>query len=132
MCGSNSAVGLAEQDRVLWPLLRERLRVPGQLMGLMRGVLGGDAEIAAIVTTTPAGIAKPVAIVATPVIAEEITLLDSDPRADIRRGRIGGDDVQVVMGFLQDEDPWPVAVLITGWMREHLYLYSRELWHRPR
>jgi hypothetical protein len=38
----------------------------------------------------------------------------------------------VVIGRLQDEDPRPVAVFVTGWMREHLYLYARELWHRPR
>lgn len=55
MCGSTSAVGLGEQERQLWPVLRERLRLPGQLMGLMRGVLGGDAEVAALVTTTPPG-----------------------------------------------------------------------------
>ena len=23
-----------------------------------------------------------------------------------------------------------LAILVTGWMREHLYLYARELWHR--
>jgi hypothetical protein len=132
MCGSNSAVGLAEQERALWPLLRERLRVPGQLMGLMRGVLGGDAEVAAVVTTTPAGVAKPVAILATPAIAQEIVLLDDNTQSDVRRGRIGDDEVDVLIGRLQDEDPQPVAVLVTGWMREHLYLYSRELWHRPR
>ena len=62
MCGTNSAVGLSEQERVAWPLLRDRLRRPGQLMGLMRGVLGGDAEVAAVVTTTPSGIARPIAI----------------------------------------------------------------------
>lgn len=132
MCGSTSAVGLADQDRVLWPQLRERLRVPGQLMGLMRGVLGGDAEVAAIVTTTPAGVAKPVAIIATPMIAQEITLLDQGPQADVRRGRIGDDEVEVLMGRVPGEDPRPVAIFVTGWMREHLYLYSRELWHRRR
>jgi hypothetical protein len=125
-------VGLAEQERALWPQLRERLRVPGQLMGLMRGVLGGDAEVAAVVTTTPAGIAKPVAIIVTPVIAAEIRLLDSSTQPDVRRGRIGDDEVEVLIGRVQGEDPRPVAVFVTGWMREHLYLYARELWHRPR
>jgi hypothetical protein len=43
MCGASSAVGLADAERALWPLLRDRLRTPGQLMGLMRAVLGGDA-----------------------------------------------------------------------------------------
>lgn len=77
-------MGPAEQERALWPQLRDRLRVPGRLMGLMRGVLGGDAEAVVVVTTTPAG-------------------------------TVG-----------------PVAMLMTGWIREHLYLYSRELWHRSR
>jgi hypothetical protein len=131
MCGSNSAVGLAAHERALWPLLRERLRVSGQLMGLMRGVLGGDAEVAVVVTTTPAGIARPVALVVTPVIAEEITLSEGSTQKDVRRGRIGDDEVEVMMGHLPGEDPRPVAVFVTGWMREHLYLYARELWHRP-
>ena len=133
MCGSTSAVGLADQERALWPMLRERLRVPGQLMGLMRGVLGGDAEVAALVTTTPSGIARPVAVLVTPEIAEEITLLEDDRGGgDVRRGRIGEDDVEVLIGGSRDEDPRPVAIFVTDWMREHLYLYSRELWHRRR
>ncbi|HZB47721.1 MAG TPA: hypothetical protein VE547_01390 [Mycobacteriales bacterium] len=121
MCGSTSAVGLAEQERALWPFLRERLRVPGQLMGLMRGVLGGDAEVAAVVTTTPGGVARPVAILATPLIAAEIELVDGDVRGDVQRGRIGTGD-----------DRRPVAIFTTDWIREHLSLYARELWHRPR
>ncbi|HEY6747815.1 MAG TPA: hypothetical protein VI357_19120 [Mycobacteriales bacterium] len=131
MCGSNSAVGLAEQERVLWPLLRDRLRVPGRLMGLMRGVLGGDAEVAVVVTTTPGGIATPVAILATPVIAAEVTLLGDGRQPDVRRGRIGDDEVDVLVAD-PGSGPTPVAVFVTGWMREHLYLYSRELWHRSR
>jgi hypothetical protein len=35
MCGSVSAIGLEEQERDLWPYLRERLREPGRLMALM-------------------------------------------------------------------------------------------------
>jgi hypothetical protein len=132
MCGSSSAVGLAEQDRVLWPLLREELRIPGQLMGLMRGVLGGDTEVAAVVTTTPAGIARPLAILVTPVIAEEITLLDDHAGAGVRRGLIGDDEVEVLTGSTGSDEPRPVAVLVTDWIREHLNLYARELWHRPR
>lgn len=131
MCGSNSAVGLAEDERAQWPLLRERLRVPGQLMGLMRGVLGGDAEVAVVVTTTPAGIAKPVAILATPMIAEEITLLRDGPKSDVRRGRIGDDEVEILISSAGGGDR-ALAVFVTGWIREHLYLYARELWHRPR
>jgi hypothetical protein len=131
MCGSTSAVGLAEQERALWPFLRERLRVPGQLMGLMRGVLGGDAEVAAVVTTTPGGVARPVAILATPLIAAEIELVDGDVRGDVQRGRIGGDEVEVMLGGTGD-DRRPVAIFTTDWIREHLSLYARELWHRPR
>jgi hypothetical protein len=132
MCGATSAVGLGEQERQLWPLLRERLRRPNQLMGLMRGVLGGDAEVAAVVTTTPSGLVRPVAILVTPAIAAEITLLDGSPIAPIRRGRIGEDQVDVLIGRSGTEDPRPIAILVTDWIREHLYLYSRELWHRPR
>src|SRR5829696_2356011 len=132
MCGATSAVGLGEQERQLWPLLRERLRRPGQLMGLMRGVLGADAEVAALVTTTPAGTVRPVAILVTPAIAAEITFVDGSPDAQLRRGRIGEDEMDVLIGRVGREDPRPIAILVTDWMREHLYLYARELWHRPR
>ena len=132
MCGSSSAVGLAEQERALWPLLRDRLRVPGALMGLMRGVLGGDAEVAAVVRITPDGSVKPVAIIASPLIAEEIRLTDDGPSVDVRRGWIGDDEVQVLIGSARGEDPQPIAIFVTDWIREHLYLYSRELWHRRR
>jgi hypothetical protein len=132
MCGTNSAVGLSEQERVAWPLLRDRLRRPGQLMGLMRGVLGGDAEVAAVVTTTPSGIARPIAILVTPAIAAEITVLDEDRTTDVRRALIGEDQVQVLIGQTGSDNPRPVAILITDWIREHLSLYARELWHRPR
>jgi len=132
MCGTSSAVGLSEQERVSWPLLRDRLRRPGQLMGLMRGVLGGDAEVAAVVTTTPSGIARPIAILVTPAIAAEITLLDEDGATDVRQAVIGEDQVQVLIGRTGRDDPRPVAILMTDWIREHLSLYARELWHRPR
>ena len=62
------------------------------------------------------------AIIATPVIAAEIRLLDSSAQPDVRRGRIGDDEVEVLIGRVQGEDPRPVAVFVTGWMREHLYL----------
>lgn len=73
MCGPHSALGLEETERELWPELRNRLRQPGQLMALMRGVLGGDAEVAAVTAVTPAGVVRPLAIIATAVIADEIT-----------------------------------------------------------
>jgi hypothetical protein len=132
MCGTSSAVGLGEQERALWPLLRNRLRRPGRLMGLMRGVLGGDTEVAAVVTTTPSGIARPIAILVTPSIADEITLLDADGEADVRRALIGGDEVEVLIEQVNHEDPRPVAILVTDWIREHLNLYARELWHHAR
>lgn len=130
MCGPSSAVGLTELERVLWPVLRERLRAPGRLMGLMRGVLGGDAEVAVVVSTTAAGIATPVAMLVTPAIAAEITVVEDGPGTDVRRARIGGDPVEVLYAAVDGADPGPVAILMTDWIRHHLYLYSRELWHR--
>jgi predicted dehydrogenase len=52
VCDSVSAIGLEENERRLWPQLRERLRVPGQSMALMRGVLG-DAEVVAVPRLRP-------------------------------------------------------------------------------
>jgi hypothetical protein len=99
-------------------------------MGLMRGVLGGDTEVAVVVTTTPAGISSPLAILVTDAIAAELDLLDQDRSAGLCRARIGEDEVDVVVDRLPGEEPQLLALLITGWMREHLYLYARELWHR--
>src|SRR3954465_4386787 len=107
MCGTSSAVGLAEQERVLWPVLRERLRVPGRLMGLMRGVLGGDAEVAVVVSTTPSGIATPVAILITPEMEAEIVIADGGPETDVRIGRIGDDPVEVLYGRVDGADAGP-------------------------
>src|SRR4051812_18459720 len=39
MCGSVSAISLEATERRSWPYLRERLRQPGRLMALMRGLL---------------------------------------------------------------------------------------------
>jgi hypothetical protein len=61
-----------------------------------------------------------------------VRLTDGGPSADVRRGWIGDDEVQVLIGSAQGEDPQPVAIFVTDWIREHLYLYSRELWHRRR
>ena len=46
-------------------------------------------------------------------------------------GGVHGPYEYVVMERIRDGDPRPVAILVTDWMREHLYLYARELWHRP-
>jgi hypothetical protein len=133
MCGSVSAIGLADQEREHWPYLRERLRVPGRFMALMRGVLG-DAEVAAVVAVTAEGTVTPLAILALPeVIAEELHL---DPAAPVKNGvrpaKIGDYDVEVVVG---DAGDIPLAILATPWIDQHLLLYARTLWHpryRPR
>jgi hypothetical protein len=127
MCGPHSALGLEETERELWPELRDRLRQPGQLMALMRGVLGGDAEVAAVTAVTPAGVVRPLAILATPVIADEIDLDDSgDSRAS---GKIGDYDVDVIMTE-RDGVRRPTAVLVSPWIFENLTLYARKLWTR--
>ena len=127
MCGPNSALGLEEVERELWPELRDRLRQPGQLMALMRGVLGGDAEVAAVTAVTPAGVVRPLAILATPVIADEIDLDDSGDTHVA--GRIGDYDVDVLMTD-QGGVRRPAAVIVSPWIFENLTLYARKLWSR--
>jgi hypothetical protein len=134
MCGSVSAIGLEERERELWPLLRERLRRPGHLMALMRGVLG-DAEVAVVAAVTPHGMVTPLAILTTAeaVAAETRLMEDHDgPSADgVRRARIGDYDVEVLV----DEGPGgarPLAILATPWIEQHLLLYARTLWRPPR
>ncbi|ASW54510.1 hypothetical protein [Plantactinospora sp. KBS50] len=138
MCGSVSAVGLEEDERRTWPYLRERLRVPGHLMALMRGVLG-DVEVAAVVAVTPQGVVRPQAILATPEpIRQEIILGDEPDEADdtdghpLRAARIGDDEVQVITEPGPDGRARPLAVLATPWIDQHLLLYARTLWHRRR
>jgi len=127
MCGPHSALGLEDTERQLWPELRERLREPGQSMALMRGILGGDAEVAAVTAVTPAGVVRPLAILATPVIADEIDLDDSvDTQAT---GRIGDYDVDVLMTD-QGGVRRPAAVLVSPWIFENLTLFTRKLWTR--
>ena len=127
MCGPHSALGLEDAERELWPELRERLRQPGMLMAMMRGVLGGDTEIACVVTVTPAGIVHPVALLATPAIADEIELGDEPAVAGVRRATIGGDDVDIVVG---EDGARPLAVLVNPWLFHNLTLYARKLWSR--
>jgi hypothetical protein len=134
MCGPHSALGLEETERELWPQLRERLRQPGQMMALMRGVLGGDAEVAAVAAVTPTGVVRPLAILATPVIADEIDLDDSDldgagVAAGRRTGHIGGYRVDVLMTGTGG-DTRPAAVLVSPWIFENLTLFTRKLWSR--
>ena len=60
-------------------------------------------------------------------IAGEITLSpDAQPVDDIIEGRIADDPTQVLVR--PDAPTVPVAILISPWIREHLYLYARQLW----
>jgi hypothetical protein len=134
MCGTVSAVGLQDSEREFWPYLRERLRVPGHLMALMRGALG-DTEVAAVVAVAPRGAVTPLAILATPEeIAAEIRLADDGPDPDrtdrdgLRRATVGDDDVDVLVGEGPDGQPRPLAILATPWIEQHLVLFARTLW----
>src|SRR5262245_28773493 len=130
MCGPHSAIGLAEAERELWPQVRERLREPGSLMGLMRGVLGGAVEVAAVVATTPDGVVRPVALLATPALTEEIRLSEAGG-VGVRPARIGEDEIDVLVASPSGQDrPEPLAILVTPWMVQNLALYARNLWSR--
>jgi hypothetical protein len=131
VCGNVSAIGLQEAERELWPVLRERLRVPGELMALMRGVLG-DTEVGAVVSVTPQGVVTVRAILATPpAIADEIRLLDTGTdRPWLRRALVGEYEVEVVVGEWPDGRPRPLAILTTPWIEQHLLIYARTLWRR--
>jgi hypothetical protein len=128
MCGSHSAIGLTEVDRKLWPQIRERLREPRHLMGLMRGVLDGAIEVAAVIAVTPDGIVRPLALVATPILAADVQL-DDGSAGEIRPARIGDDKIDVLVGSAADRAAvQPLAILLTPWITEHLALYARTLW----
>ncbi len=133
MCGTVSAIGLEEHEREFWPFLRERLRQPGHLMALMRGVLG-DTEVAAVVAVTPQGAARPLAVLATSeAIAQEIRLSEPAPDGNSSGpwpATIGDYDVQVLTDVGPDGRPRPVAVLATPWIEQHLLLFARTLWRR--
>jgi hypothetical protein len=131
VCGNVSAIGLQEAERELWPVLRERLRVPGELMALMRGVLG-DTEVGAVVSVTPQGVVTVRAILATPsAIADEIRLLDTGTdRPWLRHALVGEYEVEVVVGEWPDGQPRPLAILTTPWIEQHLLIYARTLWRR--
>jgi len=135
MCGPGSALGLAEDERTLWPQLKERLREPGQLMGLMRGVLGGETEVAVVVAVRPDGIVQPRALLATDVLADELEMVgeqtDGDGDGEVRRGHVGDYDVDVLMGVDRHGERRPIALSMSPWISQLLFLYSRRLW-RPR
>jgi hypothetical protein len=126
MCGATSALGLAEAERTLWPDLRERLRQPDRLMGVMRGVLGGDAEVAVAVATTPAGVAQPLAILVTPAIAAELSIPADAAPDSVAPAHVGEYDVDVVL----DAGRRPIALLMSPWIFENLSVYARKLWSR--
>jgi hypothetical protein len=129
VCGTTSAIGLNQAERDDWPQLRERLRQPGQLMALLRGVLGGDEEVAAVAAVTPSGIVHQLAILVTPAIWAELDL--GEPVGDHRRaGRIGDYDVDVLVDSSAAGDPRAIAILMTPWIFENLILFSRKLWSR--
>lgn len=123
MCGPTSAIGLSDEERRDWPWLRERLRVPGQCMGLMRGVLAADVEVAAVIATDPRGISRALALLVAPVMLAELRL-PPPGGGDLVVGHIGDDPIQVLLA----PGDRPVAVLVNDWLRQHLYLYARQLW----
>ena len=110
----------------MWPVLRERLRQSGRMMALMRGVLGGDAEVACVTAVTAAGVVQPLAVLATPAIAEEITLVGS-AASGLRPGKIGDYDVDVLVDETGES---PLAVAVSPWIFHNLTLYTRKLWSR--
>jgi hypothetical protein len=126
MCGPHSALGLEDAEREMWPVLRERLRQPDRLMALMRGVLGGDAEIACVAAVSPAGVVQPLALLATPAIADEITFVGT-PVDGVRPGKIADYDVEVLV---DESGERPLAVAVSPWIFHNLTLYTRKLWSR--
>lgn len=96
-------------------------------MALMRGVLGGDAEVAVVAAVTPEGLASPLALLVSPALAAELELAPAREGTDVRTGRLGDYEVELLM-----RDDMPVAVLMTPWIFENLSVYSRKLWTRRR
>jgi hypothetical protein len=130
VCGSVSAIGLEQRERDLWPYLRERLRQPGRLMALMRGVLG-DTEVAAVTAVTAQGAVTPLAILTTSEeIAQEIVLDEDDgARPGLRKAKVGDYEVDVVVDEESDGSR-PLAILVTPWIEQHLLVFARTLWRR--
>jgi hypothetical protein len=129
MCGSVSAIGLQEREREYWPVVRERLREPGRMMAMMRGLLG-DTEVAVVAAVAPRGAVTVLAILATSdVIVDEIHLIESVPGEDgLWRAMIGDDEVRVLVGTGTDGRTRPLAILTTPWIEQHLLPFARTLW----
>lgn len=126
MCGPTSAIGLETEERALWLSVKDSLRTPGTMPGLMRGFLA-DSEVAAVVEVDPSGKVRPVAVLVTPAIASELVLTDDSLSGPRQPAQIGDYPVEVLVGEF-DGVRRPAAVLMTQWIYEHLILYSRQLW----
>jgi hypothetical protein len=129
MCGPTSAISLEDHERAIWAELKESLRLPGHLAGLMRGFLG--EEVAVVIATAPDGKVRPVALLVTTTIAAELLVPHDVAGPGWVSGRAGDYAVEV---WVRGGDPSgrPVAMKITDWVEEHLLLYARQLWHRYR
>ncbi|WP_412753386.1 hypothetical protein [Krasilnikovia sp. M28-CT-15] len=130
-----SAISLADSERELWPIVRERLRKPGRMMALMRGVVG-DTEVAAVVAVEPRGAVEPLAILTTTQeIADEISLcgdpdLDRLAETSVQAAKIGEYDAEVLVGAGPDGRRRPLAILVNPWLEQHLLVFARTLWRR--
>ena len=137
MCGSVSAIALQDLERELWPDLRERLRQPGHLMALMRGLLG-DTEVAVVTAVKPDGQVRPLAVLATSEeVANEIRMTPQEDAAGtpdnrLRRAKVGDYDIEVLVGEWPDGSLRPLAILATPWIEQHLLLFARTLWRGRR
>ena len=132
MCGPGTALGLAEDERAVWPELRERLRQPGRSMALMRAMLGGETEVAAVVSVRPDGVVQPLALLVSEELGQALELEDEGPDvpAGVRRGHLGDYDVEVLMGADREGRPRPIALSMSPWISQHLFLAARRLWTR--
>ncbi len=129
MCGPTSAISLEDHERTTWVEVKESLREPGQLSGLMRGFLG--EEVAVAIATSPDGVVRPLAVLVTDNIAAELVVPRPVPGPGWVKAQAGDYPVEVWVGA-SDPDAHPVALKMTDWMQEHLLLYARQLWHRRR
>lgn len=126
MCGPTSAIGLVDYERVIWLDVKDQLRQPGRLAGLMRCFLGNE-EVAVVVATTPGGVVHALALLVTDAIAAEIELPGAAASGWVT-GHIADNPVEIWLGRAVQAEPRPVALKLTHWIEEHLLLYARRLW----
>jgi hypothetical protein len=98
-------------------------------MGLMRGVLGGETDVAVVVATSSDGLSVPRAILVTPAIADELAMSPGGPSRGVQIGKVGEYAVEVVV---DEASGAPLALLMSPWIFENLSLYARKLWWRRR